>query len=210
MPGEERKNRESERNRFTSTDNRTSYRVRETQISFVSGRKFSDRSGGLAFPNKVNDWKGSVGGPFCGPVTEGGGQFMSRKETVRLFVDAINRHDMEALLDLMSEDHKFINSMGEVFTGWKGMHKGWREYFSMVPDYRVEISEMFSSGNTVVILGKASGTYTANGKLREEYYWEISAAWRAVVEQGQIKEWQVFADTEPLRKLIREESGGGD
>ena len=135
---------------------------------------------------------------------------MSRKETVHQFVDAINRQDIGRILDLMNEDHKFVNSIGEVFKGWEEMHMGWAEYFSMIPDYKVEISELFSSGNTIVVLGKASGTYSPDGMPSPEYFWEIAAAWRAVVEKGQVREWQVFADTEPLRKLIREESGRKD
>ena len=33
-------------------------------------------------------------------------------------------------------------------------------------------------------------------------FWEVPAAWRAVVQDGKIAEWRVYADNQPLRKLM--------
>jgi hypothetical protein len=32
--------------------------------------------------------------------------------------------------------------------------------------------------------------------------WQIAAAWRAVVENGLVKEWRVFADNKPVYDIM--------
>ena len=86
------------------------------------------------------------------------------------------------------------------------MKEAWINYFNIVPDYLISVSEVFVSENTVVLLGKASGTYTADGVIKPENFWETPAAWRAVVSGEQISEWQIFADLEPIREIMRRES----
>jgi len=54
------------------------------------------------------------------------------------------------------------------------------------------------------MLGKARGTYSSDGELKAENRWETPAAWRAVVEGGLVAEWRVYADNEPMRKLMRQ------
>lgn len=121
----------------------------------------------------------------------------------RLFVEAINRHDPKAIADLMTEDHRFIDSLGTVVCGRDRMRQGWTEYLAMVPDYVVTVSDAFTSGDTAVLLGKASGTYTSEGTLRSDNYWETPAAWRAVIRGDKVAEWQVYADNEPIREVMR-------
>jgi len=126
-------------------------------------------------------------------------------EVARRFVDAINSHDVEALAALMTEDHRFIDSMGTIVNGRANMKQGWIGYYKLVPDYGINIAETFSTGSTVVFIGKAFGTYTSDGKLKPENRWEAVAAWRAVVEDEKICEWQVIADLESIRMIIRKE-----
>ena len=89
------------------------------------------------------------------------------------FVDRINRRDVDLLCELMTED------------------------------YRIEIEETIGSGNVVVLLGVASGTYTADGELHAENRWETPAAWKAVVRDDRVAEWRVWADLEPIRAVMR-------
>lgn len=124
---------------------------------------------------------------------------------VNQFANAINQHSVDALDHLMSDDHTFIDGMGTVVRDREQMKTGWSGYFNMVPDYKVDIFEVFVSGNTVALLGEASGTYTSDGRLKPENFWKIPAAWRAVVSDNKIKEWQVYADNEPIRQIMRRE-----
>ena len=38
---------------------------------------------------------------------------------------------------------------------------------------------------------------------KKENFWKTPAAWRAVVKEGKIAVWQVFADNEPIRAVMR-------
>jgi ketosteroid isomerase-like protein len=131
---------------------------------------------------------------------------MSVKDVVHQFIKAINEHDVKTIFELMTEDHRFIDSGGQVFEGREEMKQGWLRYLNMVPDYRIHISAVFDSENSAVLIGKASGTYTANGDLKPENRWETPGAWRAVVSGDKVKEWQVYADNEPIREIMRKES----
>ncbi|MBN1212967.1 MAG: nuclear transport factor 2 family protein [candidate division Zixibacteria bacterium] len=125
--------------------------------------------------------------------------------TARRFVDAINDHDIDALYELMAGGHRFIDGMGMEVAGREAMKRGWIGYFKIVPDYLIEIVETFDDADTVVFLGWASGTYTGDGTLKKENFWKTPAAWRAVVEDGKVTEWQVYADNEPIRQMMRRE-----
>ena len=118
------------------------------------------------------------------------------------FVDAINRHDVEALVALMTEDHCFVDGLGKVFRGRQQMKNGWIGYFGWFPDYSVKLDQSLSQDNVVALFGFAQGTYAVNGKLSPESHWEIPAAWKAVVRGGRIAEWRVFADNEPVWKIM--------
>jgi ketosteroid isomerase-like protein len=131
---------------------------------------------------------------------------MDARDIFMQFVDGINQHDAETLYSLMSEDHRFIDSMGTIVDDREGMKKGWGEYFRMVPDYRIEIEEEFINNDKIFAIGKAMGTYTADGVLKEENYWQTIAAWKTVVRDDKIALWQVIADNEPIREIIRKES----
>jgi len=121
----------------------------------------------------------------------------------RVFVNAINRQDVEGLAGMMTPGHRFVDSMGGVTEGREKMRAGWIGYFRMVPDFEIVVEEIFCNGPVVVMLGKAKGTYTSDGELKAESRWETPAAWRAVVEGGLVAEWRVYSDNEPMRELMR-------
>ncbi len=102
----------------------------------------------------------------------------------------------------MTEDYAFIDSEGSVVKGREAMRKGWITYFILIPDYQVSISETMQTADSVGLFGIARSTYAVKGKLLEENKWEIPAAWRAVVRGNQILEWQVYADNEPVRRIM--------
>jgi len=133
---------------------------------------------------------------------------MSVEDIANKFVEAINQHDVEAICQLMTEDHTFIDSGGDVYSGIERMRQGWIDYYKMFPDYTIEIDEVFVSGDKVVLLGKASGTYTSDGALKPENHWELPAAWKAVVSDEKIKLWQVFADNTSVFEIMRRDRKG--
>ena len=82
------------------------------------------------------------------------------------------------------------------------MEKGWLGYFAWFPDYSIKVDESFSNGNVVALFRTAQGTYSVNGNLLAENHWEIPAACKAVVHRGRVSEWRVYADNEPVWKIM--------
>jgi uncharacterized protein (TIGR02246 family) len=118
------------------------------------------------------------------------------------FVRAINRQDADAIAALMTDEHRFTDSLGNTVTGSAAMRAGWAGYFKMVPDYTVAIEESYGDGPVAILLGTAQGTYAAGGELKPENRWSTPVAIRAFVEDGRVAEWRVYADNEPIRKLM--------
>jgi ketosteroid isomerase-like protein len=118
------------------------------------------------------------------------------------FVARINDRDVPGIVALMAPDHVFIDGLGNTFNGRDKMRQGWIGYFQWFPDYSIEITEAFDHGNVVALFGKARGTFAVNGKLMKENSWEIPAAWRTVVKDGLVAEWQVYCDNDPVRKIM--------
>lgn len=96
----------------------------------------------------------------------------------RAFVNAITSRNADEIGRLMTEDHVFIDSMGTRVAGREQMRKGWQGYFGMAPDYAISVEETFEEGAVVVMLGDA------------------------VVRGETIAEWRVYADNEPVRRLM--------
>jgi uncharacterized protein (TIGR02246 family) len=119
------------------------------------------------------------------------------------FVRAINRHNVEAMAELMTAGHRFIDSMGQIMQGREQVRACWVGYFRMVPDYSIAIEETYCRRPVVLMVGVAKGTYTADGWLREENGWKTPAAFRASIKDGKVAEWRVYADNEPMRQRMR-------
>ncbi|OGU08800.1 MAG: hypothetical protein A2W29_12675 [Gemmatimonadetes bacterium RBG_16_66_8] len=127
---------------------------------------------------------------------------MTPGEVVFRFVDRINAGDVDGLLDLMTDDHRLVDSAGAALCGRTAMREAWSRYFAMVPDYRIDADEVFATGAVVVLLGTAGGTYSRDGSLRPEDAWSTPAAFRAHVAAGRLTEWRVYADNEPIRSRM--------
>jgi ketosteroid isomerase-like protein len=119
---------------------------------------------------------------------------------VRAFITAINKHDSPEIVSLMAEDYTFVDSDGRV--GGRG---GWDDYFRMFPDYKMEVESMFQDGNMVAVFGSASGTYNGKRGLVPENRITMPAAWKSIVENGKIKQWQVYADWTEGRMVIEKD-----
>jgi hypothetical protein len=135
-----------------------------------------------------------------------------------------------ALAELTAPGHRFIDSLGAVVEGREKMRAGWAGYFRMVPDYSIAVEEtycerkggnadpstasatadsaqddsffLYSAPEVVVMLGVAQGTSAPDGLLRTENRWKTPVALRALIEDGKVAEWRVYADNEPLRRLM--------
>lgn len=130
----------------------------------------------------------------------------NRIEIVKAFIAAINRRNPTEISALMTEDHTFVDSRGQIQSGREGMIAGWKQYFKMFPDYEIKIENILEDDTLVALFGSACGTFNGKRGLVPENKIEMPAAWRAVVEDGKIKFWQVYADWTEGMRIIKEDS----
>jgi ketosteroid isomerase-like protein len=64
---------------------------------------------------------------------------MALLEVADVFVAAINAGDVEKLANLMTPNHIFVDADGSEHGAREKMKRGWREYFAMVPDFRIRV-----------------------------------------------------------------------
>jgi ketosteroid isomerase-like protein len=121
--------------------------------------------------------------------------------TVDEFVAQINAHDPSGIIALCTADHVFTDSLGSTLSGRERLKEAWVGYFSLFPDYRIEIESAIAQDTLVLACGFASASHAAAQKR-----WRIPAAWRARVVDGHIAEWQVYADNKPVYELLSEEA----
>jgi ketosteroid isomerase-like protein len=123
-------------------------------------------------------------------------------EIVNRFVNAINDHDVDRICNLMTDDHVFIDGQDNKHIGKEGMIEGWKGYFVLFPDYRIEISEIVDNDPVFGLFGYAEGTYQGIKNESNSNFWRTPASWKAVVKDGKILHWQVYCDYSGLFKII--------
>ena len=124
------------------------------------------------------------------------------KSIVIRFVEAINDHNVDEIINLMSEDHVFIDAYGDTYIGKKGMKEGWEGYYGLFPDYKIDVSDIMESDPIIGLFGYASATYKNMGDESNSNFWRVPASWKAIVENNKIKHWQVYCDYSKLFKII--------
>jgi ketosteroid isomerase-like protein len=127
---------------------------------------------------------------------------MTPVETVLAFLECINSGEADRVAAMLTEDPVFIDGLGQTIRGRETMRAGWRGYYEMCPDYRVSHHTIFGEGKQVAVFGEAGGAIARDGKLPAENRWCTPAAWLAVVEDGMIREWRVYADNKPVYDIL--------
>lgn len=76
-------------------------------------------------------------------------------EVINDFSEALNRHDVQAVMALMSDDCIFDNTYpapdGERFEGQEAVRHFWEELFRASPDARFQSEETFALGDRCVV-----------------------------------------------------------
>lgn len=122
---------------------------------------------------------------------------MSSPEDIALeFVGCINNQNLDGLVKLMTEDHRFIDYGGGVSRGREEMRKGWVGYFSAYPEYKIHVSKVTRSGNAVAIIGTTSGSH-----IPPEIEAKETIIWIAEIENGLVAEWRIYADIDHIRSI---------
>lgn len=107
---------------------------------------------------------------------------MSPTDVVLRFNSAINARDLEALAQLMTDDHCFIDSAGTRVQGKRACVEAWRGFFAAFPDYRNEFEQLEERDGVVTVHGRSHCSVAAlAGRAR----------WTARVRGDQVAEWRV-------------------
>jgi hypothetical protein len=112
---------------------------------------------------------------------------------VRQFNECINNQDLVGLTKLMTDDHTFIDRDGTKTITKKAMTQNWRNFFSMVPDYKNTFIKIESTKNMVTIIGYA---FWSKGQPLDH------VIWTAKISDNLIKEWRIYKDTEQIRHTL--------
>ena len=116
-------------------------------------------------------------------------------ETFNQFVALINRHDLSAVLSLMTPDHVLVDSVGNRAHGTRSLEAAWRGYFAMCPDYWIRTDHAIAENDIVLAAGEAGGTI-------DGVSWRTPAAWKAAIREGKVAEWRLFADNKPVYEIL--------
>jgi ketosteroid isomerase-like protein len=115
----------------------------------------------------------------------------SSRRAAIAFNDAINRRDLDSLDSLMTDDHTFIDSDGNVLAGRSRVLEAWKGFFDAFPDYRNEWSRVIPRGGTVIAVGRSV--------CATEPALHGAAIWTARTASDRVSEWRVYEDTGCIR-----------
>jgi ketosteroid isomerase-like protein len=105
-------------------------------------------------------------------------------------IDALNRRDLDALLELMDEDVESVSRIVEMeggLHGHDGVRRWWKSWFDVFPDYRLDIVETRDRGDIVVATVRAVGHGAGSDLPVEDNIFQASR-WR----NRKCVWWQVF------------------
>lgn len=84
-----------------------------------------------------------------------------KKRIVRSQLDAFNRHNEDAFLEVVATNYKTVDiPSGETLTGKEGAREFFRRWSNAFPDGKTTIHDELVSGDTVTILFTGEGTQT--------------------------------------------------
>lgn len=109
------------------------------------------------------------------------------------FNDRINARDLDGLAELMHDEHVFIDSEGGTVTGKKACLEAWQGFFASFPDYRNVFGSMIGRPDQVIALGHSECSEPALAG---------PALWSAIVRDGLVAQWRVYADTPDIRTAL--------
>jgi ketosteroid isomerase-like protein len=118
----------------------------------------------------------------------------SADNVVRSFNDCITRRDINGLAQLMTDDHVFIDAVGNTIAGKTRCVEAWKGFFGAFPDYRNQFERVLARGNEAVMIGHS---VCSDARLAGP------ALWSAKLDGERVAEWRVYDDTGANRTRLR-------
>jgi ketosteroid isomerase-like protein len=94
----------------------------------------------------------------------------------------------------MTDDHRFVDSAGQVVEGKGACVAAWTGFFEACPDYRNVFDEISVRDDLVVIRGRSECS------VREL---DGPALWSARIADGKVSEWRVYEDNATNRRMLQ-------
>ena len=122
-------------------------------------------------------------------------------EIVRRLLDAFNRRDAEAILELVEPDAKLVTMTGrlvregEPYVGRDGLLDYFADAERLWPGLRVEIGQVQAAGDGVVVIGYVHAAAAA-GELR------LPVVWTWKLRDGLVTECVVHSDESAARRAL--------
>ena len=121
-------------------------------------------------------------------------------ERTRRVIEAFNRRDLQAYLELMDPELEFIPyevylERGDPYLGHAGIRRWWEDLFSVVPDVRAEVFEVRDFGNRTLVHGRIYGQGAGSGAPIDRTMWLVTE-WRGDKEVW----WCAFETEEQARE----------
>ena len=107
---------------------------------------------------------------------------LNGKDIVRKYIEAINSHNIQAMRNLMTLDHTFIDAEGKEMKGREKILDGWPGYYDMFPDYKIKVESIIEEGSIVAVFGSTFATYNGKTGMKPENEICEPAAWKAIVK----------------------------
>lgn len=130
-----------------------------------------------------------------------------QKQAALAFIEKINAHDVDGIVDSLSPDYEFVNSSGDRFHGSKFMRDEWTDQFRKHPDFRIRIGRVVADAQAVAIFGYSEGTYAPTGKLVPENRWSVPAAFLIMSRDGNITYFESFSDASMVYDMMQAVDG---
>ncbi|MGH3317983.1 MAG: nuclear transport factor 2 family protein [Nocardioidaceae bacterium] len=121
------------------------------------------------------------------------GRADERRRIVERFNDCITRADPAGLGALMTDDHRFVDSAGQEWSGRDTCLETWAGFFDAFPGYRNVLASVHSTSDDVVATGRSECV---------EPGLDGPAIWTATVAGDRVAEWRVYDDTTAVRAAL--------
>jgi ketosteroid isomerase-like protein len=121
------------------------------------------------------------------------GRADQRRRIVEQFNDCITGADLAGLGALMTDDHRFVDSAGQEWSGRDTCLETWAGFFDAFPGYRNVLAAVDSTGDVVVVTGRSECV---------EPSLDGPAIWTATVAGDRVAEWRVYDDTAEMRAAL--------
>jgi ketosteroid isomerase-like protein len=105
-------------------------------------------------------------------------------------IEAMNRRDLGALLALMDEDVEAVSRIVAVeggLRGHDGIRRWWENWFSVFPDYEIEVVDVRDLGDLIIAALRALGHGAGSDLPFEDTIW-LASRWL----RGKCVWWRVF------------------